>query len=770
MSNNIVLTSNKLFAAEEWDVIFNAFRNININPFDYDTVYSALLSYIKANNPEEYRAYTTNGVMKLHLDLFSRLAHAISYRYEKVTRENFFDSVSSRESVIDLARIFSYQPKRNRAANGQCKIVGVRTSEVLYDREGNNISGTTVKWGDMSDTRWYEKYVRILNAALSSTNPVGRPLERETFYNVRHELYPVDRVKTSSITPKFKAKVNGTSYSFEAVSSKFGDVVEEATPNPFSTFNLIYKNDSGGNMSPNTGFFVQFKQGELQNQDFTFTDPLVNRTIDIEEDNINETDVWFCEVHEDGHNKKVWKKIDSMEGQNLIYEKTFHNNDSMYTVTSRDGNQITFKFGDGLNGKIPYGSFRAWYRVSENERFIIRRHDIQSVPITIPYSGKDGETYQLTLYLTNEQQIDNAEPEESHEAIRRNAPLSHYTQERMINGEDYNVYPQIHTSLIRKTKTVNRTHHGHSRYMDIYDRDNVISKITLLAEDGFFYALNQDMRKQITPDDGRYTVYEMMDDVKRVIENKGFKNYLYSTIDNDVSLDTTIIWRTLPSQNVFYDRGYFSVDGEVQLVGKNSSISALKTINDKSLIIVNDDQPVRMQYAENDGYVNPEITPVGTVKVSEYLQDGSLIKSIIPHIEVSEFTIDMFDKFAKKITNKESFSIYYRVYEGEFVEDDSDSDSVFIQNYTFMEDDQGGYYEVRSPNLVYMIGSENDIQFYHKYSQSVVLDPVTGEPIQDYVSIGAENVLSDVPSKPTFLMKRDKTKDITIISKDNGDW
>lgn len=763
--SELVITSNRLFAAEEWEVVFNAFRNVNINPFDYSTVNTSLYEYIKANNPEEYRRYSNAGIMRAHIELFSRLAHSLSYRYEKTTRENFYDSVENRESVIELAKVFSYQPKRNRVANGQCKITGIRTTEPIFDASGQSIANTTVQWNQEGDDRWYEKFIRILNGAISPTNPVGKPLERKSLYNIRHELYPINRVFSSTITPTFKGKVNGRSYTFEAVSSIINEIVREAVPNPFNAFNIIYKNDSNGNLSPNTGFFVQFKQGTLRKEDYTFTDPEKNRTIDIDIDNINETDLWVCEVYPDGVNKKVWTPIDSMEGQNLVYEKEFNKNDSIYTISSRSGNQVSVNFGDGVNGAIPFGSFRVWYRTSENERFIIRKNDIKSVPITIPYQGKDGETYQLTLYLTNMSDVDNAEAEESLNSIKRNAPLSHYTQERMINGEDYNVYPLIQTSLILKTKTVNRTHHGHTRYTDIYDKNSNISKITLHANDGFIYADSGDYLQRIDVFSDMDATREVKNSVLRTLQTREFRTALNAGImETGIPMSATIRWRTLPSRSTVYDRGYFTVNGEVSPIGENALCRELKQTDSKAQLFFNDDHINSIEYAENNGMINPNLASIGSVKLSKYEQDGAIVTGIIPTINVDNFEYDDFEEFGELIKNKENFEIYYRLYEGYFTTDEDADDAIFVQSYEHVDNTVEEFYRVQSPVLSYVVGSDRDVEFFFKEIAGNALDPITGNRVQDYISIGASNV--GLRGQPTFLMRRDKTKDITIFKYD----
>ena len=47
------------------------------------------------------------------IDLISYIAQSISYRVDLNARENFIDLAERKESVLRLARLISYQPKRN---------------------------------------------------------------------------------------------------------------------------------------------------------------------------------------------------------------------------------------------------------------------------------------------------------------------------------------------------------------------------------------------------------------------------------------------------------------------------------------------------------------------------------------------------------------------------------------------------------------------------------------------------------------------------------
>ena len=59
-------------------------------------------------------------------------------------------------------------------------------------------------------------------------------------------------------------------------------------------------NNGNGNDSSDSGFFIQFKQGELQKRDMFYTTPKIDRSELLDATNINNTDVWVQQIDENG--------------------------------------------------------------------------------------------------------------------------------------------------------------------------------------------------------------------------------------------------------------------------------------------------------------------------------------------------------------------------------------------------------------------------------------------------------------------------------------
>ena len=107
--------------------------------------------------------------------------------------------------------------------------------------------------------------------------------------------------------------------------------------------------------------------------------------------------------------------------------------------------------------------------------------------ITIPYENSLGQAHRLTVTFSLQSTINNGLPTESVGNIKKNASQVYYTQNRMVSAQDYNVFPFSKSSNIQKLKAVNKTHAGHSRYIDINDPTGTVQNIDLYGDDGYLY-------------------------------------------------------------------------------------------------------------------------------------------------------------------------------------------------------------------------------------------------------------------------------------------
>ena len=49
---------NNLFAAEDWKIAYKAFSQVDFQAYDFDSIRTTLVNYIRTNFPENFNDYT----------------------------------------------------------------------------------------------------------------------------------------------------------------------------------------------------------------------------------------------------------------------------------------------------------------------------------------------------------------------------------------------------------------------------------------------------------------------------------------------------------------------------------------------------------------------------------------------------------------------------------------------------------------------------------------------------------------------------------------
>jgi len=480
---------NRLLLAEDWKRVYQSYKNAEFKSYDFDTIRRTMIQYIRQNYPEDFNDYIESSEYLALIDLVAFLGQNLAFRIDLNARENFLETAERRESVLRLARLISYNATRNQCANGLLKVVGVSTTEDIVDSNNLNLSGQSITWNDAGNPNWYEQFIKVLNAGFQENEKFGNGVKTEVIDSIPTTQYRVNSNNTEVPIYSFSKNVNGENVNFEVVSTSFnnGSIVEQE-PLTGRQFNFLHRDDGKGNSSNNTGFFVHFRQGVLDQGDFNITVPSNNQSVTIDASNINDTDVWLYKLDPDtGLESELWTKVDSTIGNNIIYNSTQKNIRNIYSVITRQNDTINIKFSDGVFGNLPQGDFRVFYRVSKNQSLRIVPADMQNIQVDLQYISENNQVEVMTLTLGLQYTIDNATTSETNANIKLNAPATYYTQNRMITGEDYNVAPLGTNQEIIKVKAVNRTSSGISRYYDLIDSTGKYSNTNIFGADGSIY-------------------------------------------------------------------------------------------------------------------------------------------------------------------------------------------------------------------------------------------------------------------------------------------
>tara|TARA_R110002074_G_scaffold124442_1_gene260918 strand:+ start:2046 stop:5141 length:3096 start_codon:yes stop_codon:yes gene_type:complete len=518
----------KLFAAEDFTAVYDSYINANFQAYDYATIRSTMVDYVREKYPENYNDWIESSEFVALLDLIAQFGHNLAFRADLNTRNNFLSTAVRQDAVFKLAEFLGYQPRRNVTAFGELKVVSVKTNETVIGSDGTTLAGKEIRYESASNINNIDDFITVINAAFSSGNQFGTP---RININIGGQVVEYYNLNTLNDQIKFsiQGSAAGSSASFDVIAldydSQYRSIIE-STPNPTSAFTMIYKNDGKGVGSNTSGFFCGFKQGSLQYKDFIIDSPISNLSLDVDVPNINNSDVWVQSIDADGNVITQWTKVDSVFGQNEIFNDIKAGTDEIFAVKTRENNQISIMFTDENFGKIPKNIIRVWYRTSENLSYTLRPDDISNKTININYSGADGNTYNMIVGLQLKSPVVNASSAETLDTIKTNAPRNYVTQDRMITADDYNNFLLNQSENILKIKSVNRTHSGHSRYAKLYDPTGTYSNLHLFGTDGTLTQDSTALQVEHTDDIVIESVFENY--IKTAIQNHELLNLYYS--------------------------------------------------------------------------------------------------------------------------------------------------------------------------------------------------------------------------------------------------
>jgi hypothetical protein len=483
-------TNSKLLVAEDWTKIYQSLKNADFQSYDFETIRRVLISYVQENFPEDFNDYIDSSEFVALIDVIAFLGQNLSFRIDLNARENFLETAQRRDSILRLAQLISYVPKRNRPASGLLKITALSTTENITDSSGINIANGTIEWNDPTNSNWYEQFTAILNSAMPGTTVFGKPNDRATLNGILTEQYQLNTTNQDIPIYTFSKNINGTGMTFEIVPAAFSgkSYIYEADPKPAAPFSLIYQNDNQGAGSSGSGFFAMFKQGTLAMSSFAVTNPVPNEIVGVNVSNINDTDVWLWQLDPSGnYPDKPWTKVPSVVGNNVIYNSVSFGNKNLYSVTTRDNDQIDISFTDGNFGNLPSGNFQLFYRQSNGLAYTIKPNQLLGILVSVPYLSKSGSFETLTLTLSLQYTVSNSASSETNASIQQNAPQTYYLQNRMVTGEDYNIAPLTLTSGVLKVKSQMREVSGVSKYFELSDVSAKYSSTNIFGTDGSVY-------------------------------------------------------------------------------------------------------------------------------------------------------------------------------------------------------------------------------------------------------------------------------------------
>ena len=766
-----------LFGVNDWQVIYQTFQQADFRSYDYETLRKTMIDYLRLYYPETYNDYIESSEFIALLDVMAFMGQGIAFRDDLNTRENFIDTAERRDSVIKLANLVSYTPKRNLAGQGYIKVTSIQTTQNITDLNGYNLSNVPVLWNDPANPNWLQQFNTIINASLVNAQQIGRPANSQDILGVTTSEYNMQIPAGSLPVVPFTSTVDGVSMGFElcSVTSVGKDYIYEIPPEPTNKFNILYRNDKLGYGSPNTGFFFYFKQGSLQNYDFTLQQQISNQVVNIDIQGINNTDTWLYQLNTNNGTYGYWQQVDNIYAD--AYLQTESSQRDIFSVNSRFNDQVSYIFGDGVFSKIPVGTYRAYVRAGNALTYTIQPTEMQGISVTFSYVSRLGRIETLTVGLALQLPVSNAQVRESLAQIKQRAPSRYYTQNRMVNGEDYNNFPYTLYSSIIKSKALNRSSVGVSKNLDLLDPTGKYSSSNNFASDGGIwlnnnpgyalltinnsgdiitfltstlaavlagnramqyyiqtyprYAIGPSTDSSLVPDPGESAVYWQ----SSTVDANSLTGYFYNFTNNVATSIPTGTYST-------YNTKYITTGAMLKFTAplgfyfdsNNRLVSGIATPSDSTYIWTT------VLNVIGDGYNNGQgnfTNGTGPITLNGYVPAGAILSVVLPSF-TNSLPNSVIQECIVRLELQQNFSLVFN--NSLTIAQDRWSVDLYNVDNWFVNFESIGYnrYQVTYRSLAYYFGSVSQIRFTFE-TGTLVYDPFTGKILQDFVKVLESN-------------------------------
>ena len=379
--------------------------------------------------------------------------------------------------------------------------------------------------------------------------------------------------------------------------------------------------------------------------------------------------------------------------------------------------------------------------------------------------------------------VANASARENLRDVKLKAQQQYYTQDRMITGEDYQILPYTKFSNVIKSKAINRTASGISRYLDVRDTTGKYSSTNIVAEDGIIYRtedLQQFQFTFITDSDISNTISQQVE--KNILKNESLHFYLKNYGGVSVtSLNASWNLSTTTSGSV---TGYFKNDvnsplkigsfatsnlkyakvgsllkftapsGKVFDINNNLITGVSGTINTRDYIWASISAVVTD--GTNQGVGNLE-TGIGPVTLTEVIPQDAVLNQVIAPWNTT-ITSGIRNSIIQAIGDYKTFGLRYdRDTQAWAIIDALDlnqattfsltnagntSNTNLDNSWFFKFTNDGSTYTVNFRSTSYIFESKLETRFYFD-NDLKIFDPRTGKTIKDKVNILKVNALPD---------------------------
>ena len=83
---------NRLLLTEDWERVYQSYRNAEFKSYDFDTIRRTLINYLRQNYPEDFNDYIESSEYLALIDMIAFLGQNIAFRIDLNARDNFLKS------------------------------------------------------------------------------------------------------------------------------------------------------------------------------------------------------------------------------------------------------------------------------------------------------------------------------------------------------------------------------------------------------------------------------------------------------------------------------------------------------------------------------------------------------------------------------------------------------------------------------------------------------------------------------------------------------
>ena len=776
---------NNLLLNQDWTRIYQTFKNADFKSYDFENLRRVIIAYLRENYPEDFNDYIESSEYMALIDAIAFLGQSLSFRIDLASRENFLELAERKESVLRLARMLSYNPKRNLPAQGLLKFDSISTTENILDSNGRNLAQQIISWNDPTNINWEEQFTTVLNAAMADNTQFGRSQGTAVIDGILTNQYRFRTFSNDVPIFSFTKSVAGRTMAFELVSTSFKnrEFIYEEAPIPGNQLGFLYKQDGKGAGSANTGYYMLFKQGSMELADFSIEIPKANERVSVATEGVNNTDVWLYSLNSANQQVAEWTPVAAITGNNIAYNSIVNDTRNIYSVITKENDKVDIVFADGVYGNLPQGNFRVYYRVSNGLSYQIAPSEVRNITITVPYLNKLGVSHTLTITLGLKYTVSSSTPAETLTSIKTNAPALYYTQNRMITGEDYNLAPLGSSQNILKVKAVNRTSSGISRNFEIIDASGKYSSVNIYGSDGYIYKNEQEQTLSFKVNSRLEIINFIRQRIEPLFYQAGLYNFYLTKFNKINFTDLNTIW-TQSTVDVNQTTGFFTnaIDNSLLKVGIYTT-NILKYLEVGSLIkfvppagkkfkngqIVNADtndfqqvdkiwtKTVRVSGDGTNAGRGLLNSGLGPIVFNDAVPSGAIAARIVPKF-VSDLPTAFELEIVNLIVNSVNFGIRYDIFSASWkiissfninlinefsLGKSGDTTSANLDSswiIAFVR--EADRYVVRVRTLDYVFGSLNENRFYFDANQKT-FDARNNTVVKDQIKVLGINTTND---------------------------